>query len=151
MSVEFLCIFIKTMPMSFSSFAAYGNAGLRIPRGKPLGRGAQNFPPREGGVSPGGQPNLSANIIRDHRGIGVLVAADAFGLATIQPDNVFLHNLAGNVVRDAVDVGPPAGYGAEVEGPPGQWELQEDLAIIAHLVEGLLGREGEAPHEAPAA
>ena len=57
-------------------------------------------------VHRGADPTLSANIIRDHRGIGVLVADDAVGLATIQPGNVFLRNTAGDVVRAARGVRP---------------------------------------------
>ena len=58
-------------------------------------------------VSNGGDPFLSGNIIRDHAGmdgvgvlgVGVLVQQTSHGLATILPDNVFLRNTGGDVVR----------------------------------------------------
>ena len=65
----------------------------------------------EGGifVRRGADPFLSVNIIRDHAGrggIGVLVAADAPGNAMVLPDNAFLRNEGGDVVRDP----PPADH-----------------------------------------
>ena len=67
--------------------------------------GCELFCNADGGiyVHEGGDPILSANIIRDHEGtlgMGVLVAADAAGLCTVLPDNVFLRNRGGNIVRD---------------------------------------------------
>ena len=53
-------------------------------------------------VSHRGDPHLSGNTIRDHAGaagVGVLVCSAAHGLATILPDNVFLRNAGGDVVR----------------------------------------------------
>ena len=50
----------------------------------------------------GGDPFLSGNIIRDNGGVdgqGVLVRQTSHGLATILPDNVFLRNAGGDVVR----------------------------------------------------
>ena len=54
-------------------------------------------------VCRGGDPHLSGNTIRDHAGvggIGVLVESSAHGRATILPDNVFLRNAGGDVVRE---------------------------------------------------
>ena len=51
----------------------------------------------------GGDPFLSGNTIRDHAGVhgrGVLVHPTSYGLATILPDNVFLRNGGGDVVRE---------------------------------------------------
>ena len=56
------------------------------------------------GIIDGGEPHLSGNTIRDHagaRGVGVLVQTSSHGLATILPDNVFLRNEGGDVVREA--------------------------------------------------
>ena len=48
-------------------------------------------------------PYLSGNTIRDHAGVGagfgVLVHHTSLGLAAILPDNVFLRNEGGDVVR----------------------------------------------------
>ena len=53
-----------------------------------------------------GDPLLIANTIRDHpvgeesyRGVGLHVADDAAGCATVRPDNVFERNARGDVVR----------------------------------------------------
>ena len=53
-------------------------------------------------VDAGGDPFLSGNTIRDHAGVsgrGVFVDSTSHGLATILPDNVFLRNGGGDVVR----------------------------------------------------
>ena len=113
----------------------------------------------EGGifVHRGADPTLSVNIIRDHagpHGIGVLVAADAFGNATVLPDNAFLRNGGGNIVRDPPMAGPPgapqdAGAGepdsaaAPADGAAADsgvraQQSHEDAAIFAHLVDGLV-------------
>ena len=112
----------------------------------------------EGGifVHRGADPTLSVNIIRDHagpHGIGVLVAADAFGNATVLPDNAFLCNEGGDVVRDpplaghpgAPQDGEPDATTAPADGAAGPGpdagvqaqQAQEDAAIVAHLVDGL--------------
>ena len=54
-------------------------------------------------IDSGGDPFLSGNTIRDHAGVdgvGVLVARTSHGLTTIRPDNVFLRNAGGDVVRE---------------------------------------------------
>ena len=54
-------------------------------------------------VSRQGDPHISGNTIRDHAGVtgvGVVVHGSAHGRATILPDNVFLRNDGGDVVRD---------------------------------------------------
>ena len=51
-------------------------------------------------INDGGDPFLSRNIIRDHAGQGVLVEHTSNGLANILPDNVFLRNVGGDVVRE---------------------------------------------------
>ena len=73
---------------------------------------------RRGGVEidEGGDPFLSGNIIRDHAGedgVGVLVCRSSHGLATILPDNVFLRNEGGDVVREPP---PPASDDDEDDG-----------------------------------
>ena len=64
-------------------------------------------------VGRGGDPLLVANTIRDHfrpgpvtgglgadfSGAGLYVLADSAGCATVRPDNVFLRNALGDVVR----------------------------------------------------
>ena len=53
-------------------------------------------------VDRGGDPFLSGNTIRDHAGVdgrGVFVRRTSQGLATILPDNVFLRNEGGDVIR----------------------------------------------------
>ena len=53
-----------------------------------------------------GDPHLSGNTIRDHagvNGVGVLVLHTSHGLATILPDNIFLRNGGGDVVRQPAD------------------------------------------------
>ena len=83
-----------------------GGDGVVVARGaRPRLEGCELFCNADGGiyVHEGGDPILSANIIRDHEGtlgMGVLVAADAAGLCTVLPDNVFLRNRGGNIVRD---------------------------------------------------
>ena len=55
-------------------------------------------------VDDGGDPYLAGNTIRDHEGAegrGVFVRGSSHGLATILPDNVFLRNEGGDVVREA--------------------------------------------------
>ena len=60
-------------------------------------------------VEKGGDPFLSGNTIRDHvgvndvgvHGVGVFVHHSSHGLATVLPDNVFLRNAGGDVVREA--------------------------------------------------
>ena len=73
------------------------NAGAR-----PLLHGCEIFGNHAGGVHVlgGSHPTLVANIIRDHaggRGFGILVSGGAD--ADVRPDNRFLRNAAGNVVR----------------------------------------------------
>ena len=54
-------------------------------------------------IEEGGDPHLSGNTIRDHAGVngrGVFVLHSSHGLATIRPDNVFLRNAGGDVVRE---------------------------------------------------
>ena len=58
----------------------------------------------------GGDPYLCGNTIRDHagaRGRGVFVHHTSHGCATVLPDNVFLRNEGGDVVRQPVPVPPP--------------------------------------------
>ena len=53
-------------------------------------------------IAGGADPFLSGNTIRDHAGEdgwGVLVHHTAHGRATILPDNVFLRNEGGDVIR----------------------------------------------------
>ena len=58
-------------------------------------------------VGNGGDPLLLGNTFRDHKGgeedwsgAGLFVAHDAFGCATVRPDNVFERNAGGDVVRE---------------------------------------------------
>ena len=111
----------------------------------------------------GADPTLSANIIRDHTGrggIGVLVAADAFGNATVLPNNAFLRNEGGNIVRDppladqpgAPQDGEPDAAAAPAGGATGPGpdagvqaqQAHEDAAIVAHLVDGLVDSDEDA-------
>ena len=66
-------------------------------------------------VDRGGDPFLSGNTIRDHAGadgMGVVVYRTSLGLATILPDNVFLRNEGGNVVRQPAPAPAPVVNGA---------------------------------------
>ena len=61
-------------------------------------------------VDEGGDPFLSGNTIRDHAGVdgvGVVVRHTSHGLATILPDNIFLRNERGDVVREPAPPPPP--------------------------------------------
>ena len=58
-----------------------------------------------------GDPYLSGNTIRNHGGVGapgrgVFVRRTSFGFARILPDNIFLQNEGGDVVRE-----PAEGWG----------------------------------------
>ena len=83
-----------------------GGDGVVVARGaRPRLEGCELWGNADGGVyvHEGGDPFLSNNVIRDHAGalgMGVLVASDAVGLCTVGPDNLFLRNSGGNVVRD---------------------------------------------------
>lgn len=48
-----------------------------------------------------GDPTISKSTIRDNGRAGIKVLASSHGLATILPDNVFLRNGGGDVVREA--------------------------------------------------
>ena len=61
-------------------------------------------------IDEGGDPFLSGNTIRDHAGVhgrGMLVHRTSHGLATILPDNVFLRNEGGDVVRQPAPAPAP--------------------------------------------
>ena len=66
-------------------------------------------------ISDGGDPFLSDNAIHDHAGVngrGVVVHHTSLGLATILPDNVFLRNEGGDVVREPAPAPTPVVNGA---------------------------------------
>ena len=80
--------------------------GIRVVfESRPRLIGNEIFGNGRGGVSVShlGDPHLSGNTIRDHAGedgTGVLVGGLAHGRATVLPDNVFLRNEGGDVVRE---------------------------------------------------
>ena len=66
-------------------------------------------------VEQGGDPFLSGNTIRDHAGVngrGVFVHHTSHGLATILPDNIFLRNGGGDVMRLPAPAPAPVVNGA---------------------------------------
>lgn len=98
-----------------------GGDGVVCARGaRPLLQGCEIYGNAEGGVyvHEDSDPTLAGCTIRDHlgtqgnEGIGVLVAADAVGLARVLPDTIFLRNRQADVLRDD----PPEAEGAAAQG-----------------------------------
>ena len=75
-------------------------------------------------IARGGDPHISGNTIRDHSGVhalGVIVDHTSLGLATILPDNVFLRNGGGDVLRLPAPAPAPVVNGASGgAGPAGE-------------------------------
>ena len=96
------------------------NSGVNVTQGaRPRLIGTEIWGNGVAGVTAdhGGDPFLSGNIIRDHtgahdRGRGVIVRHTSLGLATILPDNVFLRNEGGDVVREPAPAPAPVVNGA---------------------------------------
>ena len=94
-------------------------------------------------------PFLSGNTIRDHvgAGVGVYVHHTSQGLATILPDNVFLRNEGGDVVREPAPA-PGGGPGEESdgeEGPEGEEASSEEEEGSASSEEWETDSDGGAP------
>ena len=96
-------------------------------------------------VDRGGDPFLSGNTIRDHAGVfgrGVFVQNTSHGLATILPDNVFLRNEGGDVVRE-----PAPLHGEEEEEVDEEEEEEDEDEEEEDDEEGEEGEGGEDDEE----
>ena len=98
----YMCMHYRTL----CRISGSTEAGLYITQdARPRLIGNETFGNGRGGIEvyDRGDPHLSTNIIRDHGGaggVGVLVRSTDHGRATILPDNVFLRNAGGDVVRE---------------------------------------------------